>query len=125
MFRHADCNSISDKFFSNDNINLLLRTINKQVYLSTKQKIGNQSSEQLQIIMNYYFNLYGKSINTNIDKQIQKLNGYVLNDVIPMVINGVLSYKKYMYDSHTRPVPLEKGVSTSVKGTNSLLGPQF
>jgi hypothetical protein len=114
-------NELINNFFSVENINNLQKNIISRVKQLSNNTIERQCDQDLFVIMQY---VYANNIKSQCGKTndvINNLNSIVLKEVIPMVIKGVQQYVTFLHDSTTRPVPLDRGTATSIKGDNSLM----
>lgn len=105
-------------FFSEQNINTIQKNLKQKVYQESdgRHKIGNQSVEQLQIIMHSIYLQYGKFQNTNIQEQVNELNELIYNYAVPNILTNIEQYLGYKRDVSTIPVPLERPVNLNEAG---------
>lgn len=115
-------NNVSCIYFSKTNIEALQLGIKNMVLNKTcgKIKIGDQSVDELLIIMRAIY--LNKSKNSILDplKQVKDLNSQVLNYSVPKIIEEAKMHTSYINRITQLPVPLEHGEATSVKGTKTL-----
>lgn len=110
---------LATNFFSASNmahIQIRLRTIIKE---RTGYEIDRQDDMQLLIIMRGIYvdhAQHGRSI----PHEVQRLDGLVLREIVPQVATGIAQHIGYLRDASTLPVPLNRGVATSIKGQNTL-----
>tara|TARA_B100001142_G_scaffold326875_1_gene383294 strand:+ start:1466 stop:1999 length:534 start_codon:yes stop_codon:yes gene_type:complete len=99
---------LSDLFFSANNIKVLQNGIRNGVYKKSngQYKIGEQSCDELKIIMRSIFLVNAKNDCANIVEQVNVLNNYVLNYAIPQVYNEVVAYVNYRRDVSTLANPI-------------------
>lgn len=99
---------LSDAFFSQQNINIIQNGIMAGVYKRSngQYRIGQQSCDELKIIMRSFFLQYSKNVNNNITEQISSLNKLVLDYAINQVFNEATSYMQYKQDISTLAVPI-------------------
>ena len=99
---------LSDAFFSGRNIQILQNGIRAGVYSKSNKQyvIGEQSLDEIKIIMRSIFLQYSKNLPTNISQQINDLNNIVLEFAINQVYGEADGYMKYKRDASTLVVPL-------------------
>ena len=109
---------LSNAYFSKENIQILQNGIRAGVYNKSNQQfvIGEQSIEELQIIMRAMFLQYSKNMSTDIATQIQDLNKTVLDYAIKQVYGEADGYMKYRRDASTLVTPLALPVLSSTYG---------
>ena len=74
------------------------------------------------IIMKSIYLQYSQNLATNIEEQVLTLNKYVVDECVPIIVNNVLQYNKYIQDI-TSPIPvMPRSVNASTKGSRSLAG---
>lgn len=113
---------LSQAFFSQENILIVHNGIRVGVYKLSGNKhiIGNQSIENLKIIMRSVFLDRAKFIKNQVTKEIEYLNNIVLQQCIPQILSEIRSYTKYKEDVSTLAVPICNPKSDNIKGNNSL-----
>lgn len=111
-------NCVSDLFFSEENIEALQSGLRYSVYRESNGTIviGNQSREELTIIMRSLYLTFSINLDYNTLEQVRALNGKVLDFCVPRVLAEAKASQKYMIDITTQPVPLERGLFTSRAG---------
>ena len=104
--------TLSDAFFSKENIQIIQNGIRKGVFeLSNKQFIiCEQNEDELKIIMRSIFLQYSKNLKNNIKYQIKNLNKLVLDYAINQVYSETVGYIKYKYDISTMYEPISRPV---------------
>lgn len=120
--RNLNCTRVSSVFFSMDNINLLQMGIRNKILNDTngEYNIGRQKDEELKIVMRSIYFQYGKNLENNIVEQVLELNTKVIEWCVPEIISNITQSQKYITDISTMPVPLERSVLPSTKGTKTL-----
>lgn len=115
-------NLLNKTFFSNENIKIIQNNIRKNVWLQTDKKriIGNQSEEELIIIMRSTFLQYAKNNDNNITEQLEQLNKLVSEWCIKEIITQIKQYVGFVNTLDKNVVPLEYGMYMSNAGTKSL-----
>lgn len=109
---------LSKMFFSDNNIEILQNNMKKLVYQNSREKIGDQSIEHLLTIMHSIYR--EMSFKTNDDNDLKLLNNQVLNYTVPMIINSIKQYRNYYKDASQLYTPMDRSVSTTIKGENGL-----
>ena len=107
---------LSCTFFSGENIQILQNAIRKGVYERSNGQyiIGNQSPDELKIIMRSIFLEHSNNLPCDIKYQIIKLNTLVTDYAIEQVYKEAVSYIKYKYDASTLAVPIATPVNTTI-----------
>jgi hypothetical protein len=108
-------NSLSDAFFSQENIQVLQNGIRSGVYhLSNGQyKIGPQDCDTLKVIMRSIFLQYSANKPNNILQQVHELNKMVLDYCVQQVYSEAQGYMKYVNDVSTLVVPIAHPIMSS------------
>ena len=112
-------NPTLDMFFSDNNINVIQKSLIQEVKKKTGHSIGRQSCGEIYTVMKYVYVNNAKMMK-DLNKEINLLNNFVLHELIPMVSSNVLQYMQYMKDINSMHKPLDYGTATSIKGQNSL-----
>ena len=115
--------ALSKAFFSKENATLIQNAIRKAVYDKSgpkKYMIGDQSADELTIIMRTMYLQYAQNLPHDIAGQVADLNEKVLNWSVPHILSAVDHYQYYLNDISHMPVPLARSVSLSSAGTKSL-----
>lgn len=113
---------VSQLFFSKKNIQALQDGIRYSVYNRSngKHMIGEQSNQELVIIMKTMYLTHGKNQIYNIVEQVRELNKKVLDFAVPDIIEQLDMYDKYRHDQAFLPNPMDRSMSTTIKGERSL-----
>jgi hypothetical protein len=108
-------NSLSQAFFSEQNIQILQNGIRAGVYNRSNGQytIGPQDCDSLKIVMRSVFLQYAANQPNNITEQITELNKIVLDYCIQQVYSEAQGYITYVNDVSTLVVPIERPVMTS------------
>ena len=116
-------NSLSRTFFSNDNIEIIQSQIINDVFTQSNKYISKQSYQEIQIIMKSIYLQYSQNLQNHIEEQILRLNKYVVDECVSIIIPNVLQYNKYITEI-SAPIPVSpRSINVSNKGDNSLPGP--
>ena len=114
-------NSVSDLYFSGQNIDAIQEGIRYRVYVESQGQftIGRQSDQELKTVMR---SIYIQNGIGNLDciGQVRLLNSKVLEWVVPEVLNNLLQYSRYKQDASTLPMPLDRSPLETMKGTRTL-----
>ncbi len=119
---NIDKNAVNTLFFSTTNIEALQHGIRYLVYKNSCKKhvIDKQSVNELQQIMKAMYLQNGLNQLGNTLEQVKRLNGFVLDYCVPKIIKELDMYETYRKDISQLPVPLDRGISSSVTGTKIL-----
>jgi hypothetical protein len=106
-------NALNDVFFSDMNTKVLQDTLAFRVYQNTDQYIGNQSKNELFIVMRSILLQFANfRVHTdNLVGEIKKLNEKVLNYCVENVSSNVLQHQGYIDDVKSMPIPLSNPVN--------------
>ena len=101
-------NSLSNAFFSEQNIQIIQNGIRAGVYNSSNGQytIGSQDCDSLKIVMRSVFLQNSANQQNNIPQQISQLNKIVLDYCIQQVYSEAQGYLKYINDASTLVVPI-------------------
>jgi hypothetical protein len=117
---NTQSNPVLINFFNDKNMSLIQSSLKIQVKKKIGQSISNQSCNEIYTIMKYIYVNNAKIIFTKFHEEVLRLNSLVLNELVPMVVSNVLQYIQYISDINTLPTPINRGVTTTTKGDNSL-----
>lgn len=123
---HNSINSIQGKttlsnvFFSPNNIELIHNSIVGRVSNKTGFKIARQSETQLQLIMRSIFLQYGKNQPCDVSGQVADLNTKVLDYAVNRIITEISQYLEYKDTVNKLPQPLNHPQNLSNAGQKSL-----
>lgn len=118
-------NQLNNLYFSNENISAIQHGIRYTVFKETDKVIDVQDERELLVVMRSIYLQYGKNLPSNIVSQVKQLNKRVLETVIPKIITEMNQYQTYLRDASALPIPLDRGESTSSKGTKFLVMDEF
>lgn len=119
--------TLSDLFFSQQNIQIIQNGIRAGVYKMSNGQyvIGTQDCDALKIIMRSIFLQYSANQPTNITEQITALNQMVMNYCIEQVYGEAQGYVKYLDDASTLVVPIAPPVMAKNNDRELVLKPWF
>tara|TARA_B100000575_G_scaffold294664_1_gene312883 strand:+ start:223 stop:771 length:549 start_codon:yes stop_codon:yes gene_type:complete len=108
-------------FFSKKNIEHLQKLLKYHVWLQSNKKhiIGDQDHNQLSIIMKSIYLQYGQNNNVELNKQIKRLNAFVLEYAIPNILLNIEQHKVYKKHVSTLPKPMDLPTYISTAGTRT------
>jgi len=108
-------NSLSDAFFSQQNIQIIQNGIRAGIYNKSNGQyvIGPQDCDSLKIVMRSVFLQHSANQLNNITQQIAELNKIVLDYCIQQVYSEAQGYMKYIDDVSTLVVPIAHPVMAS------------
>lgn len=118
-------NQLNDLYFSSENIAAIQHGIRYTVFKKSDRVIDDQDERELLVIMRSIYLQYGKNLPDGILSQVKDLNRRVLDAVIPQIITEMNQYQTYLRDASGLPVPLDRGESTSSKGTKFLVVDEY
>jgi hypothetical protein len=103
---------ISNMFFSSKNIQYIQDTLKNQVYKRSngRYKLLPQNEDDLKVIMRAYFLQYIEHRIGYETEELKRLNGLVLDFLVPRMMNESESYEKYIRDQSTLVMPFDRAV---------------
>tara|TARA_B100001093_G_scaffold507866_1_gene569080 strand:- start:2130 stop:2630 length:501 start_codon:yes stop_codon:yes gene_type:complete len=116
---------LSVLFFSKENIKIIQNAIKKGVYDRSNNQfmIGEQSDDELKIIMRSIYLQNSENLPINITEQISTLNSLVLKYAIKQIYDAAVSYLKFRQDVSTMYTLPNHPVNSSNKGNTLELKP--
>jgi len=121
----ACTSELSAGFFSPNNVEHLQHGIIEQFFLKTGIPVDKQKKEDLLCIMRSVFLGHSRNLSYAIQEQLNDLNTIVIEECVRKVAVGVEQYLTYLKDASTLPVPISRGQSTTIKGSNSTFNNQI
>ena len=108
--------SLSDTFFSAENIQILQNGIRAGVNKKSKGKfiIMEQDVDTLKVIMRSMFLQHAVNSPDKIKEQIERLNTLILEYAIPKVYGEAVGYMHYRKDASTIHVPMNPPVMSRI-----------
>ena len=118
---------MSMAFFSAQNIQILQNGIRAGVYKLSKglYNIGNQSVDNLKIVMRSIYLQSATNKPTDITAQLSELNQLVLHYCIKRVYDEAVGYMNYRRDASTMYTPISHPVQSDVNDKTLELKPWF
>jgi hypothetical protein len=113
-------------FLSRKNVDALQDAIRYRVYVETdgKHVIGRQSDVELSLVMRSVLLQEGKNVSSGnvktVLEDVRALNASVIAWCVPRVVSEVKQYTRYLHDASTLPVPMERGMISSQKGSRQI-----
>ena len=106
-------------FFSKDNLDIIQNKIRYGVWKKSgeKYKIDRQSDAEIQIIMRSIFLQHSPNLENGIKQQIEYLDNLIVDWCVPKIIAEVQQYVGYINDIEKLPMPIDRPVNLSSKGT--------
>lgn len=103
-------NTLSNLFFSKENIQILQNGLRAGVYKMSQNTIvvAPQNEMHLKIIMRTIYLQHARHLKTDVSSQISILNKHVLDFCIPFVWKEAQFYEKYLEDQSTLVIPIER-----------------
>ena len=120
-------NSLSNVFFSLQNIQIIQNGIRAGVYKRSNGQyvIGPQDCDSLKIIMRSVFLQNAANQPNNIKEQVAELNKMVLDYCVQQVYSEAQGYMKYINDVSTLVVPIAHPVMADNTDRELVLKPWF
>lgn len=114
--------SVSESFFSKENVELIQQKIIENVYLKSNRqyRISRQSDQNLQIIMRSIYFQYAKNLPCRIKEQVIELNDIVIEECTNIILPNIKLHITYFKDISEMPKTLEHAKNVSSKGTKTL-----
>lgn len=118
---------LSKAYFSKQNIQIIQNGIRAGVFEKSNEQyiISPVNCNELKVIMRSIFMQHTINQQTNIPGQIAQLNQMVLDYCIFKVYSEAQSYKKYLQDVSTLPVPLSTPIVEVQKDKNNYRMPNW
>ena len=106
-------------YFSRDNLDIVQNMIRYGVWKQSGEKyvIDRQSDVEIQIVMRSIFLQHSPNLNEKIKDQIAYLDKKVAEWCIPKIIAEVQQYVGYINDIEKLPMPIDRPLNLSSKGT--------
>jgi hypothetical protein len=122
-----DETSLSNAYFSKQNIQIIQNGIRAGVYKKSNQQytVDNQDCDALKVIMRSVFLQHAANQPQNISDQIEQLNKIVLDYCVFHVYSEAQGYMKYLRDVSTLAVPLAMPIVETQKDKNNYLMPNW
>lgn len=117
-----DKNTLNDVFFGSSNIDALQHGIRYLVWLNSckKHTIGNQSEDELKIIMRSIYLQFSKNQPFNILEQVKELNAKVLEYAVNNILHEIDIYLNFRKDVSQLPIPMQRSTNVNTKGSKTL-----
>jgi hypothetical protein len=115
-------NMLNQVYFSPMNLQKVQNKVRYNVYKISKgeYQIGEQDETQLQIVMRSIYLQYSRNLDTDIPKQIEKLNEITSDYLVPKIVSNIKQYLKYLNDKNTPYKIMEHPQNVSNAGEKHL-----
>ena len=115
-------NELSNAFFSKENIQIVQNGLRAGVYKMSNNKfvIGEQSFDNIKIIMQDAYFEHARNDNTPVSTQIEMINQEVLNKYVPKLHGEVIGYLKYKEDTSSIKAPINYAKPSGDRNFKSL-----
>jgi hypothetical protein len=122
-----DETSLSNAYFSKQNIQIIQNGIRAGVYKKSNQQytVDTQDCDALKVIMRSVFLQHAANQPQNIADQIEQLNKIVLDYCVFHVYSEAQGYMNYLRDVSTLAVPLAMPIVETQKDKNNYLMPNW
>jgi hypothetical protein len=111
---------LNQLFFSKKNMDIIQNTIRYTIFQKTNNKIDNQSSIELEIIMRSIYLQHSVNLPDKIKEQITYLNELVVNFCVEQIIPQIQQYQGYLKEIEYIPMPMDLPLNISSKGSKTL-----
>lgn len=104
-------NALSQAFFCKENVQIVQNGLRAGVYKMSGEKqlvVAPQNIDVLKTIMRHMFIQYAQFHPDNIAAQIERLNQAVWEYAVPNVYSEAMGYLKYLQDTSTLVVPIDR-----------------
>lgn len=112
--------SLTESFFSSENVELIQNTLIKRIYDNYSFVISRQSDMNLQIIMRSIYLQYGKNLPCMIKEQVLELNEEVYKECIKIIVPNIQQTIGYRRDLSQLPTTMNRAVNVNSRGTKTL-----
>ena len=101
--------SLSNAYFSKNNIQIIQNAIRAGVYKLSKQQyvIAPQCVDTIKVIMRSIFLQHSANMKIDIQQQIKDLNNMVTNYCVPAIYSETKGYLHYLKDASTMHTPID------------------
>jgi hypothetical protein len=105
-------NVLAQVYFSAENIQIIQNALRANVYKLSGGKINipNQNIDNLKIIMREYYLEYAEHYPKDIKKQVERLNGLVIEHLVPNLYSEAVGYFQYLVSQSTLTMPLDRPI---------------
>lgn len=108
-------------FFSRANVDRIQSDLRCVIRKKLGYGISRQSDDQLLIVMRAVYMQDGDQSPSDPRTELQRLNGIVVAQCAPIVASNIKQFLGYLEDASRIPAPLERGINTSIKGSNTAI----
>ena len=120
-------NALNSAFFSPANVQIVQNKLRREVYdrSSGEFLIGEQSVDELIIVMRSMYLQYGRNQPTDIKGQITELNQLVADWSVPKILAECSMHKTYLHDIQNLPSPMAHPILLTKTGTKTATFDRF
>lgn len=114
--------SLNLTFFSQANVDRVQALLRDAIRERTGYGIDRQNDEAvLTVLRNVYVRASTRDSSSEqaVRAEVERLNGLVLRELVPVVGSALRQYLGYIKDASTLQEPLPRGQSTSIRGENT------
>jgi len=108
-------------FFSRANVDRVQADIRCVIQNKLGYGISRQSDDQLLIVMRAVYMQDGDQSPPDSRAELVRLNGIVVAQCAPIIASNIKQFLGYLEDASRIPAPLERGINTSIKGSNTAI----
>lgn len=108
-------------FFSRANVDRIQADIRCVIRRKLGYGISRQSDDQLLIVMRAVYMQDGDQSPPDPRAELERLNGIVVAQCAPIIASNIKQFLGYLEDASRIPAPLERGINTSIKGSNTAI----
>lgn len=108
-------------FFSRANVDRIQADIRCVIQKKLGYGISRQSDDQLLIVMRAVYMQDGDQSPPDPRAELSRLNGIVVAQCAPIIASNIKQFLGYLEDASRIPAPLERGINTSIKGSNTAI----
>ena len=108
-------------FFSRANVDRVQSDLRCVIQKKLGYGISRQSDDQLLIVMRAVYMQDGDQSPSDPRTELERLNGIVVAQCAPIVASNIKQFLGYLEDASRIPAPLERGINTSIKGSNTAI----
>jgi len=99
--------SVSNIFFSPENVKAIQNSIRYYIYKLTNMSISNQSHNQLHILMRSIILQFGNLVTPKPVVEVKRLNQKVVDKCTQNILVEIKQYTKYLEDLQKLPTPID------------------
>ena len=108
---------LNSMFFSQENLNVVQRTIRYKFKNESGLSIDRQDERDLFALMRSVFIIYEQNPYDNVTEQVKRINEVVVNKALEQIRTNASQFMTYVRDMDQPMMPLPTPENTSVYGT--------